>query len=110
MGTRWPLHTALTVVGGKWKLIATMRILDGVVRFGDLQRSMPGISRKQLAQCLDELARDGLITRAAASKAGGPVRYAVTPMGAALQESATALYAWGARWLDAHGDEPSTNP
>lgn len=100
MGTRWPLHSALDVIGGKWKLIATMRIKDGVARFGELQRALPGISRKQLAQCLAELARDGLIERQTSVAASRSVRYEITPLGAALQESANALYAWGALWLD----------
>lgn len=91
MGSRWPLD----VVGGKWKLIATMRIKDGISRFGDLQRSLPGISTKQLAQCLRELARDGVIARIEAPPPSRSAHCAITPLGAKLQHTADALYAWG---------------
>jgi DNA-binding HxlR family transcriptional regulator len=90
-------------VGGKWKLIATMRVKDGIARFGDLQRSLPGISRKQLAQCLRELARDGVIERVEAHPPSRSVHYAITPLGAQLQHSATALYDWGNLWLSSAG-------
>jgi DNA-binding HxlR family transcriptional regulator len=103
MGTRWPLHTALEVVGGKWKLVLVMRIVDGITTFNDLQRSLPGVSHKQLAQCLRALERDGLIAREVLHARPLAVRYAITPLGASLQGVADALYAWGDDWLRAHG-------
>lgn len=95
------MQSALEVIGGKWKLIAVMRIKDGITRFADLQRSLPGISRKQLAQCLRELARDGVIVRLTPSTHSRDVHYEVTPLGAELQAAADALFAWGEHWLDA---------
>lgn len=99
MGTRWPLQSALDVVGGKWKLVAVMRVKDGTDRFGDLQRSLPGISRKQLAQCLRELVADGVLERVEGGANGRSIRYLITPLGALLQDSADALYRWGDAWL-----------
>jgi DNA-binding HxlR family transcriptional regulator len=103
MGDRWPLHSALDVIGGKWKLVVVMRIKDGISTFNDLQRSLPGVSHKQLSQCLRALERDGLITRTVVRNAPLMVRYTVTSLGADLQIVADAMYAWGDHWLRENG-------
>ena len=99
---RWPMHMALAVVGGKWKLILVCRIRDGVTRFGELQRSIPTLSEKVLAAQLRELERDGVITRTVHPDTPPRVEYGLTPIGRALQPVADAVWGWGRRYLDEH--------
>src|SRR5690349_13169212 len=49
----------LSVLGEKWKLPLLLHIVQGKNRFGQLQRSMKGISAKSLTFRLRELEYDG---------------------------------------------------
>ena len=54
---------ALYVIGGKWKLRVIIALSVGSKRFNDLQRSIPGISARMLANELKELEINGFVTR-----------------------------------------------
>ena len=56
-----PVETTLAVIGGKWKPLILWRLKSGVWRFGELQRLVPGVTRKMLTQHLRELERDGIV-------------------------------------------------
>ena len=59
-----PVTTALSVIGGKWKVIILWHLKEGgVKRFGELQRLVRGISQKMLTQELRDLEESGLVSR-----------------------------------------------
>jgi DNA-binding HxlR family transcriptional regulator len=59
-----PVEVTLSVIGGKWKPLILWRLSeDGVHRFLELQRTIPGLTRKMLTQHLRELERDGIVAR-----------------------------------------------
>lgn len=47
----------------KWKVLLLWNLNEGTKRFNELQRSVPGITRKMLAQQLRELEEHGLVER-----------------------------------------------
>jgi DNA-binding HxlR family transcriptional regulator len=61
---RCPVETTLAVVGGQWKPLILWHLGEGKVRrFLELQRLIPGITRKMLTQHLRELECDGVVAR-----------------------------------------------
>jgi DNA-binding HxlR family transcriptional regulator len=59
-----PVQRAVDKLADKWKLQILLKLShDGVIRFRELQRQLPGVSPKVLTNALRELERDGLITR-----------------------------------------------
>ena len=52
------LDIVLEVVGGKWKLLLLWELQEGPRRFGELRRSMDGISEKVLTQQLRDMEAD----------------------------------------------------
>jgi hypothetical protein len=53
-----PVHTTLKVIGGKWKLPLLWYLREGTMRYSELQRAIPGITPKMLAEQLRELETD----------------------------------------------------
>jgi DNA-binding HxlR family transcriptional regulator len=91
-----PTRRLLDRIGGKWTsmLVKVLGDAGGEVRFAELQRRAPGISRKMLAQTLSELARDGLVIRRVEPTVPPAVHYSLSPLGRTLIEPLDALRAW----------------
>lgn len=63
-------------------------------RTGELQRAMPGISKKMLTQTLRELEVDGLVTRDVHSSVPPVIEYSLTDLGRQIVQPILALYDW----------------
>ena len=59
---RW-IEAALTVIGGKWKLLIVIALKDGTQRYSEISHKLPAISERMLVKQLREMERDGIITR-----------------------------------------------
>jgi DNA-binding HxlR family transcriptional regulator len=92
---RCPLYTAIKVIEGRWKPMIFQRLCRGTLGFGQLRRSMPGVTVKVLRQQLRQLEADGLVKRSASPRPGLRVRYELTPHGQTLGPVWEALWAWG---------------
>ena len=92
---RCPLYTAIQVIEGRWKPMIFQRLGEGALGFGQLRRSMPGVTIKVLRQQLGQLQADGLVERSPSPRPGLRVRYELTPHGQTLGPVFDALWAWG---------------
>jgi len=91
------VETTLAVIGGKWKPLILWRLKNGVWRFGELQRLVPGVTRKMLTQHLRELERDGIVARKVYSEVPLKVEYSLTEYGRTLRPLLKELCDWGQR-------------
>jgi DNA-binding HxlR family transcriptional regulator len=92
-----PIETTLGVIGGKWKPLILWHLKGGVRRFGELQRSIPGVTRKVLSQQLRELERDDIIARKVYGQVPPKVEYSLTKYGQTLRPLLIELCGWGSR-------------
>ncbi|MGK0493709.1 MAG: DNA-binding HxlR family transcriptional regulator [Maribacter sp.] len=90
-----PLTQALTVIGGKWKPLILYRLHGSNKRFGQLDATIPGISRKVLTSQLNELLRDRLIERRAYPESPPRVEYSLTQKGKELIPIFGSIATWG---------------
>ena len=67
-----PVATTVRLIGNKWKLLIIRDLLEGARRFGELKKSVSGISQKVLSENLRALESD-----VARSVRGGPAPRAV---------------------------------
>ncbi|WP_207933406.1 helix-turn-helix domain-containing protein, partial [Actinomadura sp. GC306] len=88
------LDAAMDVVGGKWKALILWALDERLHRFGELRRSLPGVSEKVLTQQLRELEADGIVRRTVFDETPPRVEYELTEEGAALHAALTPLGAW----------------
>ncbi|MFC0036796.1 winged helix-turn-helix transcriptional regulator [Actinomadura rayongensis] len=89
------IDAAMTVIGGKWKVLILWALHDGTRRFGELRRLVPGVTEKVLASHLRELENDGIVRREVHDEVPPRVEYSLTPAGVALNTALAPLSAWG---------------
>jgi DNA-binding HxlR family transcriptional regulator len=82
-------------IGGKWKPIILIRLIEGPVRFGKLAVQVADISRKILTQQLRELEDDGLIIRHEYQEKPPRVEYELSDRGKTLIPILKAMFDWG---------------
>ena len=58
-----PVATAVSLVGGKWKLFIIRNLRMRSWRFNELQRDLEDISQKVLTDSLRQMMDDGLVYR-----------------------------------------------
>ncbi len=89
------LELAMNIIGGKWKSIIVFHLKDGVLRSGELQRTLPQVSNKMFTQSIRELERDGVIERIVYAVVPPKVEYRLTEMGRLVLPIVLALAQWG---------------
>jgi DNA-binding HxlR family transcriptional regulator len=93
-----PVEVTLSVIGGKWKPLILWHLSEGRVRrFLELQRIIPGITRKMLTQHLRELERDGVVARQIFDEMPLRVEYSLTKYGQTLRPLMRVLCDWGSK-------------
>ncbi|MGU3356536.1 winged helix-turn-helix transcriptional regulator [Microbacterium sp. M4A5_1d] len=96
-----PTRVVLDHVMSKWGVLVLMALTDGTARWGELRRSVTGISEKMLASTLRTLESDGIVNRTAYPEVPPRVEYSLTERGDELMEWMMPLM----EWIAAHADE-----
>ena len=90
-----PMPNIAQLIGGKWKLIILqILIFQGTKRFGELRRSIDGITQTLLTHQLRALERDGLVKRKAYPEVPPRVEYSATQRALDLEDMFHAMHAW----------------
>ena len=85
----------LTLISDRWKVLIIRDLLTGVKRFGELKKSVSGISQKVLTAHLREMESDGLVSRVVYAQVPPRVEYSLTETGYSLQPVLSAMEKWG---------------
>lgn len=93
-GQYCPIAKGAELLGDRWTLLIIREFLFGPIRFNELERNLPGISRSVLASRLRRLERDGLVERAADG-----VGYSFTAAGESLRPVVRTIGEWVAAWV-----------
>ena len=99
-----PVGRAANVVGDRWSLLIVRDVMDGLHRFGDLQRNL-GVARNILTDRLKRLVDAGVLATEPVEGGSAYQQYVLTPKGAQLFPLIVALRQWGEQHLFA-ADEP----
>ena len=90
-----PVKLTTDIIGGKWKPLILYYLKGGTLRFGELQRLIPGATKKMLTQQLRELERDDIINRKVYAEVPPKVEYSLTIHGESLRPILELMAAWG---------------
>ena len=92
-------HRAVKLVGKRWTGAILLVLLDGRLRFSEIQQLVPDLSDRLLSERLKELEAEDIVERKVLE--GSPVRveYGLTSKGQALEPAVRALKSWANAWL-----------
>lgn len=88
------LRRALTLIAGKWKLEILWLLYHRTHRFGELQKTIPGVTQHMLTRQLRELEADGMVTRTVYAEVPPRVEYSMTQAAKALEPTIQSLMQW----------------
>lgn len=90
-----PAPRVIGMIGGKWKLlILQILIFQGTKRFGELRKSIDGITQTMLTNQLRALEADGLVIRKVYAEVPPRVEYSASSDGLALAPVFTSMHDW----------------
>jgi DNA-binding HxlR family transcriptional regulator len=89
-----PVTATLELIGGKWKAPILYYLSNGKRRFGQIDATITGISKKVLTEQLKQLENDGLILREYHKELPPRVEYSLTDFGKSLDVIFTPIVKW----------------
>ena len=90
-----PVETTLTLISDKWKVLILRDLLTGKKRFGELKKSLGGVSQTVLTSQLRQMEASGLLTRTVYAEVPPRVEYTLTELGYSLQPVLEVMRDWG---------------
>lgn len=89
-----PSRSVLKHVTSQWGFLVMVALQNRTLRFSELRRKVAGVSERMLAQTLQNLEYDGLVSRVAFDVVPPHVEYSLTELGSGAAEKVRALADW----------------
>ncbi len=93
-GEHCPAEKVLDFLSGKWRPMIIYWLLDGPLRFNELQRRLGGVTHRTLSKTLKEMDGSGLLRRKDYGEIPPRVDYALTDKGQSLRPVLEAMETW----------------
>jgi DNA-binding HxlR family transcriptional regulator len=91
------VEETLGMLEGRWKLLILFQLFGGQVkRFSELEKAIPAVTQKMLAQQLRQLEKDGIVQREVHPEVPPKVEYSLTEWGQSLCPVLDAFLKWAA--------------
>ncbi|WP_454666349.1 winged helix-turn-helix transcriptional regulator [Acinetobacter calcoaceticus] len=92
------VEEAMTVLGGRWRMLIISFLIEKPMRFNELRRAIPNISQRMLTLELRFLEEEGFINREVFAEVPVKVEYSLTEDGKKLNSLVDVLKEVGS-WL-----------
>lgn len=89
-----PLEAAMDLLGGKWRSLILWHLIQEDLRFSEIQKIVPGISKKVLSEHLRIMEQNELIERTVYPEVPPRVEYNITEKGKSLASPLEYLEQW----------------
>lgn len=90
-----PVEITMGLIGDKWKVLIIRDLLTGTKRFGELKKSLSGITQKVLTNNLRQMESSGLILRKVYAEVPPKVEYSLSDTGLSLKPILDSMVEWG---------------
>lgn len=94
LGEDCPVRQVISIVGDKWTLPVLYMLKDETKRYSQLQKDIPGISKKMLTQTLRKLESDNIVNRKVYPVVPPKTEYSLTTFGNKLIKPLGVLADW----------------
>lgn len=99
-----PFEYTLSIIGGKWKMIIMFWLSKKeIMRYGELKRSIKGITHKMLSSQLKELEAENIIIRTEYHQIPPKVEYSLSTKGLSLMPILSEMCEWGYNYIESNG-------
>lgn len=95
-GSYCPVSLATETLGERWTILVVLVLIDGISRFGEIQRALPRISPSVLTSRLRTLEDAGIVAKKRLRN--GSYDYSLTQAGRELEPIVMEIAYWGQRW------------
>lgn len=92
--TECPSREVLKHMTSTWGVLILIALRPGTLRFSELRRKVNGVSERMLAQTLQQLEGDGLLTRRSFPVVPPHVEYSLTELGQEAAAQVETLVDW----------------
>ena len=100
-----PIYKTMEIFQGKWNAWVLFELgRNETIRFGELQRAIPGLSKTVLSTTLRDLEEHGLVNRVQYNEIPPHVEYSATESAKDLKDIFEAMWIWGKKYAKA-GDK-----
>lgn len=89
-----PSRDVLKHLTSRWGVLVLIVLERRMHRFSELRRTIGGVSERMLAQTLQQLEADGMVSRVAYQVVPPHVEYSLTPLGREAAEKVRGLADW----------------
>jgi len=93
------VEKALYILGKKWTGLIVVSLLNGPLKYSQLEKGISGISSRMLTERLKELAKEGIIAKNVYSEIPIKVEYQLTEMGLGLADTYEKIIKWAKNWF-----------
>ena len=90
-----PVEITMGLIGEKWKVLIIRDLLTGKKRFGELKKSVTGITQKVLTNNLRQMEASGLVKKKVYAEVPPRVEYSLTETGLSLKPVLDSMVEWG---------------
>ena len=94
LNTNCPSRDILKRLTSRWSLLVLLALQDDTLRFGQLRRTIGGVSERMLAQTLRFMEEDGFVERIAYEVVPPHVEYRLSPLGHEIRGQVVGLADW----------------
>jgi len=94
-GSGCPVEKTIQVIDGKWTVLILRDLLASKKRFGELRKSLAGVSPKTLSDRLRHLEKEGIVVRTIYPEVPPRVEYHLTQKGESLGPIIESMKVWG---------------
>lgn len=99
-----PIDFTIDLISGKWSMWVLWSLQNDPLRFGQLKKSIPGITEKMLIQQLRKFEVHNIVSRKVYSQVPPKVEYSLTEHGKSLKPIMLSIKEWGDGHLHIQGD------
>lgn len=91
------VSNTMKIIGAKWTVMILRELCEEKRRFGEIQKSLVGISPRTLSTRLQELEKHQIINKKIFKEIPLHVEYSLTTKGQSLKEIIQKMHEWGAK-------------
>lgn len=94
------IAAAMDIIGSKWTALILRDLAGGPKRFGQLEKSLTGISPRTLSQRMDDLEEHGIVSKQIYAEVPPRIEYSLTEKGVDLVPILKQMAIWGEKHFD----------